>query len=117
MEITKQWVTDWKIGENVERESELGNELVTIFTLFCEQICLAQKSKTTQNRHRGALHALGGYIVEQGIYENTQFSAMQLLLDNCDEDGGPLIHIHNETWQREVDTVCKKLFRYLQSVD
>ena len=110
-----KWINDWIIDENPNREKELGRDLVQIFIMFWQYTKLSSKSKTTQNRYIGALHCLGGYLIEKGIYENVDFSLYDLLNEYLDEYGGPLIHYDNEIWQNELDMVCRKLYKYLKT--
>ena len=107
------WKDDWKIGANRRIELELGKDIVSIFELFWNYYKLDTKSKSTKNRYLSALHALGGYIVEKGVLEHTNLSAQELINKYIDQDGGPLIHYDNESWQNELDMVCKKLFKFM----
>ena len=109
----KNWVKDWKIEENLNREKELGKDLVAIFDRFWMNCKLDDKSKSTQNRYIGALHCLGGYLVEKGIYEETGLSAFELIKKYITQYDGPLIHYDNENWQEELDMVCRKLYKYI----
>ena len=111
----KKWINDWKCGVDPAREKELGKYFVEVFSSFWEDTSLGCKSKTTINRYSGALFCLGGYLVKEGIDFEVDKSACELLMENLDEYEGPLIHLDNETWQKEIDTVCKKLFKYLKS--
>jgi len=108
-----KWITDWKCGVDAAREKELGNEFVQVFSAFWNDADLESKSKSTKNRYYSALHCLGGYLIEQGVYEEKELTAHELLMSEIDQYEGPLIHHNNEAWQKELDTVCKKLFKYM----
>ena len=109
----KNWITDWEIGENPDREKELGNALIEIFHKFWETIDLNNKSKSTKNRYSAALHTLGGYLIEQGVFEETEMTALELLQENISQYDASLIHHDNEGWQKELDTASRRLYRYL----
>ena len=105
---------DWKIGENNSKEETLGKEFVQIFQDFWKKSNLENKSKTTQNRYSGSLHALGGYLVEKGIYEDKKMNSEELLFEHLTEYDGPLIHYNNEDWQNELDMVSRKLYKFIK---
>jgi hypothetical protein len=109
----KNWITDWEIGENPDREKELGNALIEIFHEFWEAIDLNNKSKSTRNRYSAALHTLGGYLIEQGVSKETEMTALKLLQENISQYDSVLIHRNNEGWQKELDMVSRSLYRYL----
>lgn len=108
------WLEDWRLEENPAREDRVGRELLTIFTKFWEAASLDQKSDKTKRRYSGALHSLGGYLVEKSVFddENVHMTAAQLLDEYVDQDEGPLICQDNETWQNEIDMVCRKLHKF-----
>jgi hypothetical protein len=58
-------VEDWGIGIDVSTEKRISQELLLLFNSFWIDSSLEEKSKQTKSRYRSALHALGGYIVEQ----------------------------------------------------
>jgi hypothetical protein len=62
---TAEWIEEWLVGWNVTREREVGTALLEVFSRFWNTEELAQRSKTTQRRYSGSLHALGGYLVTQ----------------------------------------------------
>ncbi|HDQ40506.1 MAG TPA: hypothetical protein ENN39_05685 [Desulfonatronum sp.] len=73
-------------------------------------------AKTTRNRNSGALHALGGYLVEEAISEDgLDMTTNELLAEHIDTEGGPIIHLHEQTWQDEIDMVCRKLHKRLKA--
>jgi len=115
MKPNNTWIKDWMIGENPSKEKRLGKDFLDIFNTFWIESDLDNKSKSTMNRYSGALHALGGHLVEKGLYEETNMTSMELLLDNISEFEGPLIHHHNEAWQNELDMVSKKLCKHIKS--
>lgn len=115
MKPDRTWITAWGSGEAPAREREISRELLRIFIAFWEAQGLSQKSKTTKYRYSGALHSLGGYLVEQATGDDGRNkTAHELLAESVGPDDGPLICHDNETWQREIDMVCRRLHRYLR---
>jgi len=110
-----EWARDWEVGLDTSREKEVSEALVNIFTEYWTEESIADKSKSTKNRNRSALHALGGHIVEEVVtHSNIETDAMRLVLEYIGSDGGPLVYQNEESWQKELDVVCRKLYKYLQ---
>jgi len=115
MKPNNEWLNDWSVGVNPKMERQLSRDLLKIFVEFWKNQHLDEKSKTTKNRYSNALHALGGYLVEQSTYiENMDITAHEILFEHIDPDGGPLIYHDNEDWQKEIDMVCRKLYKHLK---
>lgn len=109
------WLNDWTTDDSDKHSHHLADELVTIFLKFWDTLCLSSKSKTTQYRYSSALHALGGHLVHIAPIQETKVDSTRLfLLENISREGGPLIFYREETWQNELDTVCKKLHKHLK---
>lgn len=117
MKPENSWIEDWKIGENSSRERKLGAELLKVFTTFWIETGLEGRSKTTIRRYTDALQALGGYLVEKGIFDEIDMSGIELLKDSINQYEGPLVHHHNEQWQDEIDMVSRKLYKFLVKDD
>lgn len=116
MEPREEWTKDWRAGVDPAREGKLGRDLLTVFRQFWENENLSTASKSTRNRYSASLHALGGYLVVRGIeLDHGLKSAQELLIEAIDLDEGPLIHSDNEAWQAELDTTCRRLYRYMMS--
>ena len=116
MNPNRKWIKDWQTGENTSREKKVAEDLFRIFIDFWEYQQLDQKSKTTKNRYSGALHSLGGYLVEQAILDDgVDKTTQELLSEHLDPYEGPLICHDNETWQNEIDKVSRKLHKYLKT--
>lgn len=114
MKSTENWIEDWKCEIDPESEEKISKEIIDIFNEFWNWARIEEKSKTTQQRYYAALHALGGYLVEQAARENdTPLAAKELIRLYINADEGPLIHQQDEKWQNEIDMVCRKLHRYL----
>ena len=108
-----QWTENWEIGIDIPRESQISRQILDHFVEFWNDEEIEKKSKSTLNRYRAALMSLGGYIVEQSISEEgMEKSVKELLLMSIDDEGGPLLFQDEETWQNELDMVCRKLHKY-----
>jgi hypothetical protein len=108
------WIDDWRLGVAPSREGKIARELLRIFTAFWNSESLDGKSSTTQRRYSAGLHALGGYLIGKAVDdEGLDKTARGLLYEAVDDEEGPLIHQDHEVWQREFDTVCRKLYRFL----
>jgi len=115
MKPNSKWIDDWRIGEEPSRESQIANALLEVFVDFWDSNALGDKSKTTMNRYSVALHALGGYLVEQSISEGGLDKTIdELLSEYVGPYDGPLICHDNEVWQEEIDMVCRKLHKHLK---
>ncbi len=113
---TQNWDQDWSI---YKEDRNLSKKIIPIFESYLINILEKGVSKKTINRHKNACHALGGYIIGEIYgYGNNPFSGNengeQIILHYIDENGGPLVHHDNETWQKEVDAMCRKLFDVLK---
>ena len=115
MKPTESWIKDWSYGVSPAKEREISGELVRIFQEFWRWAELDQKSKTTQQRYSGSLHALGGWAVEEVAEKEAGMDAHRLLVEATSGGHGPLIYLDREEWQKELDTVCRKLNKFLGS--
>ncbi|WP_028582844.1 hypothetical protein [Desulfogranum japonicum] len=115
MKPNLDWVNDWKVGNNPKNEEHIGTELFLIFYKFWEELDLDNKSKTTKRRYYNALHCLGGFLVEEYSSSIDNIETIEMLKYELSEDEGPLIHHDDETWQKEIDLVSRKLYKYIIS--
>jgi hypothetical protein len=108
------WIDDWRLGVVPSREAEIARELIRVFTAFWSSEDIAAKSLTTQRRYSGSLHALGGYLIGKAV-DDEGFGklAHELLAEALDDQEGPLVYHDHEVWQGELDTVCRKLYKFL----
>ena len=114
-EWSNKWINDWHIGVKPSKETAIAADLLDFFLDFWDKMNIDEKSKTTKNRYSSALHALGGYLVEQAISDDDQDkTAGDLLLEYIGPDDGPLIFHDNESWQNEVDLVCRKICKHMK---
>lgn len=109
-----KWTSDWTFGVKQKREKEISSEIIILFKAFWGYQSIEEMSPTSKRRYSAALHALGGYIVEQAVKpENYKLSALDLLYKEIDKTGGHLVYFDEESWQKELDTVCKKLYKFI----
>ena len=114
MKPTESWIKDWHFGEDPNLERKVSEELVNVFKDFWVWADLDAKGMATQRRYSAALHALGGYLVEEiGNGAETSSTVRSFLKGYIDTGEGPLIYHDNEEWQNELDTACRKLYKYL----
>ncbi len=114
MKPTNDWITDWHYGVKPSQEEKTSEELLEIFQDFWSWCNFETKSRSTKQRYSAALHALGGYLVEKtGNGHRGSKVIREFLKGYIDSGDGPLIHPDNETWQNELDRVCRKLYKYL----
>jgi len=114
MKPIQKWIEDWNCGIEPSLEKETAEELIRLFQEFWEWANLESKSKTTKQRYSAALHTLGGYLIEEtekGVRENR--GIWDFVKTYVDAQDGPLIYHDNEAWQEELDTVCRKLHKFL----
>jgi hypothetical protein len=112
----RDWKQHWKVGILPPREAELTDAILNIFCDFWKDECIDELSKTSQRRYSGALHALGSYLIEKSVEEDNEDMSLENLLDDAiTPDEGPLIYHENESWQKEVDAVSRKLYKHLKS--
>ena len=115
MGFTDNWEGDWHIADGDE---DLSRRLIPVFESYLAALQKKGVAKSTLNRHANCCHALGGYIVDRVFnyqwdsYEPDE-SGEEILLHYLDDCDGPLIHQDNESWQREIDTTCRKLYKFL----
>jgi hypothetical protein len=115
MKPSNKWINDWYIGVKSSRENAIAADLLNLFMDFWDKLKLDEKSKTTRNRYSASLHALGGYLVEQAISDDDlDKTAGDLLSEYIGPDVGPLIFQDNESWQDEVDMVCRKIYKHMK---
>ena len=115
MKHTQNWERDWSVCKD---DYVLSEKIIPVFESYLASLIEKGASRSTFTRHKNACHALGGYIVGEVFgYGVNPFSGdetgEEILLHYIDANGGPLVHQDDETWQKELDTICKKLFRRL----
>ena len=113
--FTDNWEEDWHC---VAGDEELSGKLILIFDAYLTELKNKGVAKSTFNRHSGSCHALGGYIVDRifnyqwDSYDPSE-SGEEILLRYLDGYDGPLVFDDNESLQRQMDTTCRKLYRFI----
>ena len=115
MAPTESWIDDWQIDVSPPMEVARSRELLLIFQQFWQWAGLNEKSKSAQRKYHAGLHALGGWSVEKLLDGTAAPNVQQLLLEATQAGEEPLIFPDNEVWQGELDTVCRKLHKFLRS--
>ncbi|NOZ54183.1 MAG: hypothetical protein GXP08_13815 [Gammaproteobacteria bacterium] len=113
---THDWGKNWQISKD---GIHLSKKITPVFELYLSDLADSGVSKKTFNRQKNACYALGSYIIGEVYgYENDTFSETQtgvdILLHYIDQFEGPLVYHDNELWQKELDSVCRKLFKTIQ---
>lgn len=113
---TKNWDKDWHIEKD---DYEISNKIIPIFDSYLRELEKRNVSKKTFKRHQDACFSLGDYIIGKIFgYQTDSFkpndTGEKILLHYIDEYEGPLVHHDNESWQRELDATCKKLYKHIK---
>ncbi|MFH2000390.1 MAG: hypothetical protein ABIK28_11960 [Planctomycetota bacterium] len=114
---TQNWFKDWSI---CKEDKNISKKLVVVFDSYLDHLLEKGVSKSTFNRHKDACHALGGFIIGEifgyhSVTCNDNETGEEVIKRFIDGEGGPLVHSDHEKWQREMDSMCKKLYIYLKS--
>ena len=117
MKPNNKWINDWHTGIESARETAIFAELLNYFMDFWDKMKLDDKSKTTKGRYSSSLHALGGYLVEKATSDEDDLedTVDELLSKSIEPEGGPFIYYDDESWQDEVDMVCRKIYKYMKT--
>ena len=115
MENYSNWVRDWNCSDDDEK---LSNELICIFEDFFSMLRETNLSHKTIKKHESSCHALGGYIISEIFgYENdldlAELPPKEILNNYISSHEGPLIYPQHEAFQNEIDSTCKKLFKFI----
>ena len=114
MKPNENWIDNWRLGLAPAYEGRLGRGLIELFSEFWLAEGLDAKSKSTRQRYSNGLGALGGYLVKEALdEEGREPDHWTLLAEHLDGREAPLIFVDEPVWQAELDTVCRKLYKYL----
>lgn len=94
----------------------VGNLALGVFIQYLIHLMEKGRVRSTVKKHGDYLWALGGEIIrdtsESGFDRN--LSALDLVLGYVDSHGGPYWrHANSEEDQRQYDSVCRSLYRFL----
>jgi hypothetical protein len=107
------WPRAWT---GLEKDLPAGEKLVAYFRPFLEHLVTSDLSAKTIQKHVDNVWALGGEIIRD--LNEAPFlrrkSIEQILADRIDEEGGPLLYgMDSKEQQRDFDSTCRKLHRFL----
>ena len=92
----------------------MSEELLKIFEDFLNWSNPEKKSKSTRRRYAAALHSVEGYLVEEAEKEYCGSKTIhEFHKGYIDSGDGPLVLHDTEALQNELDTVCRRLYKYL----
>ena len=108
-----QWPEKWEIDS---RDVKIGCAINEYFKLFIIDQINQGKSKKTIKNYAGYLWALGGELIRQINYYDSErkLSAKNLILKHISEIGGPYWrHAGSDEDHARYDFVCKRLFKHM----
>ena len=108
------WPESW-MGD--QQDLIAGNLILGVFIEYLAYLINMGRARSTVRKHGDYLWALGGEIIrdtnESGFDQN--LTAQELVLVYVDSLGGPYWrHANNEDDQRQYDSVCRGLYRFIQ---
>ena len=109
------WPRSWM---GLEEDLPPGLQLLACFKPFLEHLAESSLTPKTIRRHVDNLWLLGGEIIRD-LHEDPalrKLPANRLLSERIHDDGGPLVHHGSEEEQRSFDSTCRKLHRFLTSL-
>lgn len=112
-ENVKVWPKSWSYDRASE---EFGERLLTVMMPFIEAVLVQGYTKRTIDRYLEYLFLLGGEMVSMmAVDEEYERDAGEVLLENIDDEGGPLCrHLHSDVQQNQYDATCRKLYRFME---
>lgn len=120
MKIKDDKINEWpKSWQGVKTDIAYGQEIINYIVPFIEEMKEKRLSIKTINRHIDNLWVLGGYIIKEinDYEENRKLPALTMIMNNINNNEGPLIHDFSELQQYEFDSTCRKFFKLLKSRD
>lgn len=98
----------------LEKDLSPGEQLVTLFRPFLENLAASNLSPKTIQKHVDNVWALGGEFIRD-LHNDTSLRKrpVEQVLSKMIEYGGPLLHNDTEDQQRSFDATCRKLRRFL----
>jgi hypothetical protein len=98
----------------LEKDLPPGEQLIAFFRPFLEYLAASELSPNTIQKHVDNMWALGGqYIRELHSDSSLRKKAVDRVLLQMIEYGGPLLYNGGEDQQRSFDSTCRKLRRFL----
>ena len=103
----QNWPASWRFEDE---DIAPGQAFVEVFTPFLQHLLAQGYARKTLNRHRDHLWMLGGHLIEvrHEDVDAATIDARALVLNQIDQDGGPLISRHlDEEAQSAFDGTVK----------
>lgn len=98
----------------LEKDLSAGEQLVTLFRPFLENLAASNLSPKTIQKHVDNVWALGGeFIRELHSDPSLRRRPVDQTLSKMIEYGGPLLYHGSEDQQSSFDSTCRKLRRFL----
>lgn len=115
---TDEWPNSWK---REKRDIEVGERILrNIFIPFFRFLIEKQFTKKTIKKHTNNIWLLGGELIDRVEQEEElrTLNELELVLKFVDSRGGPYSnHIDSESEMISFDSSCKKLYKYLKSIN
>ncbi len=98
----------------LEKDLPPGEQLVSLFRPFLEHLVASNLSPRTIQKHVDNMWALGGEFIRD-LHNDPALrkKAVDRVLRELVEHGGPLLHHAREDQQRSFDATCRKFRRFL----
>jgi hypothetical protein len=105
------WPRSWM---GLEKDLPPGEQLVTLFRPFLENLAASNLSPKTIQKHVDNVWALGGEFIRD-LHSNPSLRRQHVdhVLSKMIEYEGPLLHHSSEDQQSSFDSTCRKLRRFL----
>jgi len=98
----------------LEKDLPPGEQLVTLFRPFLENLAASDLSPKTIQKHVDNVWVLGGeFIRDLHSDPSLRKRSVDQVLSKMIEYGGPLLYHGSEDQQSSFDSTCKKLRRFL----
>jgi hypothetical protein len=98
----------------MEKDLPPGEQLLTLFRPFLEQLAASDLSAKTIQKHVDNMWALGGEFIRD-LHNDPSLRKKPVgrALSQMIEYGGPLLYHGDEDQQRSFDSTCRKFRRFL----
>jgi hypothetical protein len=98
----------------LEQDLPPGEQLLTLFQPFLEQLAASTLSPKTIQKHADNMWALGGDFIRD-LHSDTSLrkKPVEQILLQMIEYGGPLLYHGGEDQQRSFGSTCRKFRRFL----
>ncbi len=113
-----EWPDSWQYDKP---DIVTGEKILhTVFIPFLEFLISKKLTKRTIKRHIDNIWLLGGEIIGRANMDESlrEKDGLSLVKEFVDDSGGPYSqHLHSETEMDSLDRSCRKLYKFLKSLD